>query len=178
MARIVIVGASEVSRAQLSRLLASSGFDVFRACASGGEVRRALDTCEDGVVLLAGSVPDCLPDDLIGDFGDRFQFLWIARPRDLAACESPDIFRMAYPCPGSAVIGAVQMLSQLHAQRLPRRSGENKALVERAKALLMKTHHITEPEAHRLMQRRAMSSGVKLTEYAAQLVQGGTDDVR
>lgn len=178
MARIVIVGASETSRTQLHRLLASSGFGVFRVCASGSELRRMLNTCEDGIVILTGAVPDCLPDDLIEDFGDSFQFLLIGRPDALAACESLQVFKMAYPCPSSAVVGAVQMLSQLHAQRQPRRSGEEKALVERAKALLMRKYDIEEPEAHRRMQQHAMKLGIKMTEYANQLLQGGTDDVR
>ena len=132
MARIIIVGASEASRTQLSRLLAASGFGVFRLCASGSELRRALNMCEDGIVLLAGSVPDCRPDELIGDFGDGFQFLLIGRPDVLAACESQRVFRLAYPCPGSAVIGAIDMLSQFHAMRMPKREGEEKNTVDRA----------------------------------------------
>ena len=52
MARIIIASASASSREQVSRLLASSGYDVFRLCASGGELRRALTECEDGVVLM------------------------------------------------------------------------------------------------------------------------------
>ena len=178
MARIVIVGASEAGRTQLNRLLTSSGYGVFRLCASGGELRRVLNTCEDGIVILAGTVSDCLPDDLIGDFGDCFQFLMIARPEVLTACEEPRLFKLNYPCAGSAVIGAVEMLSQLHTQQLPKRSGEDKALVERAKALLMRACDITEPEAHRRMQQHAMSHGIKMTDYANQLLQGGTDDVR
>ena len=126
MARIVIVGASEAGRTQINRLLASSGFDVFRTCASGSELRRVLNTCEDGIVILAGSVPDCLPDDLIADFGDSFLFLMIARPDSLAACDSPRLFKLTYPCAGSAVVGAIEMLSQFHTQHLPRRSGEDK----------------------------------------------------
>ena len=178
MARIVIVGGSEASRAQLNRLLASSGFGVFRLCASGSELRRVLNTCEDGIVILAGPVPDCRPDNLIDDFGDSFHFLLIGRPEALAACESPRIFKMTYPCPGSAVVGAIQMLSQFHALRLPKRTGEDKNLVERAKALLMQTDSITEAEAHRRMQRYAMTHGIKMKDYAIQLLQGGTDDVR
>lgn len=170
MARIVITGASEASRSQLSRLLTSSGLDVFRLCASGGELRRVLNTCEDGVVILAGTVPDGQPDDLIADFGDSFQFLMIARPDVLAACDSPRLFKLAYPCAGSAVLGAVEMLSQFHAQRLPKRTGEDKALVEQAKALLMRTENLTEPEAHRRMQQHAMTHGMKMTEYAEQLL--------
>lgn len=171
MPRIILAGASEASRAQLARLLAGSGFSVFRQCASGGELRRALTACEDGVVLLAGALPDGLPDELVGDFGGDFQFLLVGRPDTLEACESPLVFKLAYPCAGSAVVGAVEMLSQLHAMRLPRRTGVDKAVVERAKLLLMKLYGITEPEAHRRMQLYAMRHNMKMTEYAKKIIE-------
>ena len=170
MARIIIAGASEASRAQLNRLLATSGFDVFRACASGSELRRVLNACEDGVVILVGVVPDCRPDDLIADFSGSFLYLMIARPEALSACDSPQLFKMTWPCAGSAVLGAVNMLSQFHAQQLPRRTGEDKARVERAKALLMARESITEPEAHRRMQQYAMAHGIKMVDYAEKII--------
>ena len=176
MARIIIAGASEASRAQLNRLLTASGFGIFRLCGSGGELRRTLNACEDGIVILAGGLSDCRPDDLPGDFGDCFQLLLIGRPEALSACESPQVFKLAYPCSGSAVIGAVEMLSQLHAMRLPRRSGGDKALVEDAKRLLMRREGIDEPTAHRQMQVYAMRHNMKMTDYAAQLLQGGSND--
>jgi len=46
VARILIAGSSEQSRAQISRLLASSGYPVFRICASAGELRRTLNETE------------------------------------------------------------------------------------------------------------------------------------
>ena len=176
MARIIIVSASEGGRAQLSRLMASSGHAVFRLCASGGELRRTLTECEDGVVLIAGGLPDGLPDDIAADFGDSFQLLLIGRPDALSACDSPQVFKLTWPCSGSAVIGAVEMLSQLHSMRLPHRGGEDRALVEDAKRLLMRECGIDEPEAHRRMQQHAMRHGIKMTEYALKILQGGTDD--
>ena len=167
MPRIVIAGASEASRTQLSRLLASSGYPVFRLCASEGELRRTLAECEDGIVLVSGMQPD----DVAADFESRFQFLLIGRPETLNACESPQVFRLAYPCPGSAVIGAVEMLTQFHTMRMPHRMGREKALVEDAKRLLMDQYEIGEPEAHRRMQQYAMRHGIKMTEYAAMLLQ-------
>lgn len=172
MSRIVIASASEASRNQLARLLASSGYGVFRLCGSEGELRRALAECEDGIVLVSG----IQPDDIAADFEGRFQFLLIGRPETLNACESPQVFKLAYPCPGSAVIGAVEMLSQLHSMRLPHRQGRDKALVEDAKRLLMQRYDIDEPEAHRRMQRHAMRHGLKMTDYAQLLLQGGTED--
>ena len=172
MARIVIVSASEVNRAQLARLLASSGHSAFRLCASEGELRRTLTECEDGIVLISGMQPD----DIAADFGDRFQLLLIGRPETLTACDSPQVFKLTYPCPGSAVLGAVEMLTQLHSMRLPRRQGRDKALVEDAKRLLMQKYGIDEPEAHRRMQQYAMRHSIKMTEYAQLLLQGGTED--
>ena len=173
MARIVIAGTSEASRTQLSRLLASSGYSVFRLCASECELRRTLTECEDGIVIVSGMQPDVIATD----FGDCFQFLLIGRPETLNACESPQVFKLVYPCPGSAVLGAVEMLSQLHYMRMPHRRGRDRALVEDAKRLLMNQYEIGEPEAHRRMQQYAMRHGIKMTEYAAELLQGGSNDV-
>ena len=173
MARIIIVGASEATRTQLSRLLASSGHSTFRVCASEGELRRTLTECEDGVVLVSG----LQPDDVASDFEGRFKFLLIGRPETLNACESAQVFKLAYPCSGSAVLGAVEMLTQLHSMQLPHRRGRDRALVEEAKRLLMNRYRIDEPEAHRRMQQYAMRHNMKMTDYAAQLLQGGSNDV-
>ncbi len=170
MARIVIASAAEESRATLSQLLASSGFTIFRCCASGSELRRTINECEDGIVVLMGALPDCKPDELQWDLGDRVQILLIAKPLVLESCETPEIFRLPLPVSSQALIGAVQMLSQLHQMRLPKRTGTEKETVEHAKQLLMKQRGFTEPEAHRALQRYAMNHGVKMADYAAQVI--------
>ena len=175
MARIVIAGASESGRDQLSRLLASSGFSVFRCCASGSELRRTMYDCEDGVVILLGSLPGCMPDELLWDYGDRVRILLIAKPAAIAACEAPEVFHLALPVSGQAVIGAVNMLSQLHQMRLPKRKGADREIVERAKEILMKRRNLTEPEAHRTLQRYAMNHGVRMVDYAAQILKSSRE---
>ena len=178
MARIIIAGAVEERRAKLSQLLASSGFAVFRCCSSGSEFRRTINECEDGIVVLIGILPDCRPEELQWDYGDRVQILLIARPQVLESCEAPEIFRLPLPLSSQALIGAVQMLSQLHRMRLPRRAGTEKETVEQAKRLLMKRHGITEPEAHRALQKFAMDHGVKMADFAARILKSseGTEE--
>ena len=170
MARIVIVSQSEDSRTKLYRLLISSGFQVFRSCSSGSELRRALSESEDCVVVMIGFTPDCKPDELMWDYKDSIQILLIAKQAVLDNIESPEIFRLALPATGQAVIGAVEMLSQLHRMRLPRRSGESKDVVDRAKAVLMKQKGLSEPEAHRAMQQYAMNHGMKMAEFAQRIL--------
>ena len=170
MARIILLSQSEDSRTRLSRLLASSGFQLFRCCASGSELRRALSESEDCVVMIAGPVRDCKPDEVLWDYGDRVRILLIDRQSGLDNCESPEIFRLALPLSGQAVIGALEMLTQLLQMNLPRRTGKDRDVVEAAKKVLMKREGFSEPEAHRIMQRYAMNHGMKMTEFAAKVL--------
>ena len=63
------------------------------------------------------------------------------------------------------------MLNQLHRRQMPRRGKAEKELVEKAKAILMKQLHLTEPEAHHLLQKQAMDHSTKMAEYAARIVE-------
>lgn len=171
MARIVIVSPSEDSRSKLARLLTSSGLQVFRSCSSGSELRRALSESEDCVVVMVGFMADCKPDELIWDYKDSIQILLMAKQPVLDNIDAPEVFRLALPASGQAVIGAVEMLSQLHRMRLPRRSGESKDVVDRAKALLMRQKGLSEPEAHRAMQQYAMNHGMKMADFARRILE-------
>ena len=172
MARIVIAGRSAQSREQMASLLSSSGYPVYRLCSSAGELRRVLNDCDDGLLILAGQLPDCSADELFWDYGSQVQILLIARPPVLEACEEAGVFRLALPTSQQAVLGAVEMLTQLHRMRLPRRSADEKQLVEEAKALLMRRDGLTEPQAHRMLQQSAMSRGLRMADCAAQIIKG------
>ena len=171
VARIVIVSPSEDSRSKLARLLTSSGLQVFRSCSSGSELRRALSESEDCVVVMVGFMADCKPDELIWDYKDSIQILLMAKQPVLDNIDAPEVFRLALPASGQTVIGAVEMLSQLHRMRLPRRSGESKDIVDRAKALLMRQKGLSEPEAHRAMQQYAMNHGMKMADFARRILE-------
>ena len=99
MARIVIVSQSDDSRTKLYRLLISSGYQVFRSCSSGSELRRALSESEDCVVVMVGYTPDCKPDELVWDYKDSVQILLIAKQPVLENIESPEIFKLTIRMP-------------------------------------------------------------------------------
>ena len=173
MARMIIAGASETNRDQMSRLLASSGFSVFRSCASGSTLRRTISESEDCIVIMMGQLPDCKADELVWDYGDRVQILLIAKPEVLDDCESREIFKLAIPTSGRSITGALEMLNQLHAMRAPKRMGTERQVVEQAKEILMRQRGLSEPEAHHLLQKYAMDHGMKMADFAADIVRQG-----
>lgn len=170
MVRVIVASYAENSREQVSRLLASAGFGVFRCCASGGEVRRAVQESDGGVVVLVGQLRDCTTDSLAWDIREHTHVLFVARPEAHAQCEYPDLFRLTLPCSGHEIVGAVEMLIQLRQRQRSRRTGQDRALVDQAKAYLMKRDGLSEPEAHRRMQKFAMDHGVKMVDVAARLL--------
>ena len=171
MARILIAGSSETARSQLAGLLSASGHEVFRVCSGTSELRRTLNDCEDGLLVLAGALPDTTADELFWDYGTHVQILLIARPPVLEACEAPGIFRLALPASPHAVLGAVEMLIQLSRMHMPRRTGDDRELVEKAKRMLMRRGHLTEPQAHRALQAFAMNHGLRMVDYARQILE-------
>ena len=170
MKRIIIAASADTSRDHLSRILTSAGYEIYRVCASGGEVRRAASEAGDCLVILYGPLPDCLVDDLAWDIQPEAIILLLARPILLNHCDYPRLFKLETPCPGSALTAAVDMLTQMYRMQLPKRIGTEKETVEQAKKMLMKQHGITEPEAHRAMQQYAMNHGMKMADYAEQLL--------
>jgi response regulator NasT len=48
---------------------------------------------------------------------------------------------------------------------------EERGMVDRAKALLIRERHMTEPDAYRWMRRRAMASGRRIPDIARDLLQ-------
>ena len=67
----------------------------------------------------------------------------------------------------SCGVGAVV---DLNAKATHRTVDQALCIVERAKAVLMKREGLTEPEAHRSMQQYAMNHGMKMAEFAAQIL--------
>ena len=60
----------------------------------------------------------------------------------------------------------IQMSHRLERFVRPRRTQEEKALIDQAKAVLMDRHGMTEEQAHRFLQKQSMDSGAKLLDTA------------
>ena len=170
MAKIITAFRDRQTARQIAAALEASGLSVFRVCATGNEVMRAFNQCSDGILVCGTAFADRTVDSLCEDLGERALVLAVGRPENLDNCEYPALFRLTSPFSRSELIASVNMLVQLHGQRLPRRSGEERELVERAKRKLMDEQHLTEDQAHRLLQSESMRHGFKMTESARRVL--------
>ena len=71
----------------------------------------------------------------------------------------------------AAVLGGLVQMGREAERALSRRDGAERALIERAKALLMTRNAMTEEEAHHFLQKKSMDQGAKLVQVARQVLE-------
>ena len=102
--------------------------------------------------------------------------LMVAPQSLLDLCGNGDIFTLASPVGKSDLVASVRMLTQI-GHRLerfvrPRRSDEDAAIIEEAKAVLMDRHGMSEEQAHRFLQKKSMDTGSKMVQTARMVLDG------
>ena len=174
MNRVVIAFESEKNRTQTANLLSTGNIPVRYVCRSGGEVIRSIKTMGGGVVVCGFKLSDMTAFELAANLEDEAQMLLIASPAQLAMCENEESCLLPTPVNGGMLCGSVEMLLQIEERRLrkaiPRRTPEEEAIIRRAKQLLVENSRITEEQAHRMIQRQSMDTGMKMVDAARMVI--------
>ena len=146
-------------------------------CATGA---RVLSACGDegGIVICGFRLPDMNWLELAEDLPAGFQVLLIARPERVEETDLPPgtVF-LPLPLKIPDLLSTLEIM--FHGIRKRKRPGrtrpgirsdQDRRTIEKAKEILMERIHMTEPEAHRYLQKCAMDSGNSMTDTAAMLI--------
>ena len=160
----VVVAFSRPETAQrFAGALEAEGLSVLRVCTAGAQALRALEPCEDAVLVCGARLPDRTADELARDLDGRAAVLVAARPEWLALCEEPSLRRLALPASGAQLAAAVR--AAVRPERPAPRTADEARLIGEAKRALM-ARGMTEAEAHRFLQRESMRLGVRMAVCA------------
>lgn len=160
----VVVAFSRPETAQrFAGALEAEGLSVLRVCTAGAQALRALEPCEDAVLVCGARLPDRTADELARDLDGRAAVLVAARPEWLALCEEPSLHQLALPASGTQLAAAVR--AAVRPERPASRTADEGRLIGEAKRALM-ARGMTEAEAHRFLQRESMRLGVRMAVCA------------
>lgn len=102
-----------------------------------------------------------------------FEMLLIASPKKLEYCRDNNIVCLPMPIKTYDLLNTLNMMSYQYQCRKKKekskpkeRTEDEKALIHKAKMVLMDRNNMTEEEAHRYLQKSSMNSGTNLTEIA------------
>lgn len=163
----------------IRRLLAKHGYDVTGTCTSGAQAVRLAGGLDGGIVLCGYRLSDMHYTELHDYLPEGFRMVLVASPARWRDGHAEDIVCVEMPVKAGDLLSVLEETDEkLRTERRARkernrihgRSEEDRALILRAKAELMKQNGMTEAEAHRYLQKISMESGNGLAEAAGMLL--------
>ena len=175
MIRLVASFLSTEADSRVTDILEKNGFAVRFHCRTGAETARAIGKMGGGVVVCSYKLADTTAEQLADELAGQALFLVLAKGVQLDLLENDELFSLPLPVKSGELLGSVNMLVQMDQKRaahmIPRRSDDDKAVIEQAKRLLMTSSGMTEERAHRYIQRRSMDAGAKMADTARLILQ-------
>lgn len=180
---LIVCGKADVARS-MEAMLIKEGFYPVSCAHSANEARRQLLYTQPDLMIISTPLPDELGIDLIFDAHEKTSagIVVIARPDQLLNIQEnlEATGALILPKPINSLtlrqsarfaLTVRNSMSQLKSERddLKKRIEERKVL-EQAKWKLVEHEKITEPEALRLIQKKAMDSRIPQVEVAKNIL--------
>jgi response regulator NasT len=175
---IIVAFAKPKDIQNFKSILSRGGYDGVASVSSGVQALSVMDDLGSGVIICGYRLNDMLYSELLEDLPPYFKMLLIAGPSHVPSETSGDNF-MFLQAPLKAdefystislMLEGVQSLRRKAKQRRLNRSDADRKTIEKAKVLLMERHHMSEPQAHKYLQRCAMDSGTNMVETAEMII--------
>jgi len=174
----IIVGFPKLEDANnIKNVIARNGFSVSEACVLGSQVVSLANDLDEGIVVCGYRFSDMHFSELNNYLPKGFEMLLIASPEKLEFCQDNNIVCLPMPIKTNDLLNTLQMMSYQYQRRKKKekerpkeRSEEEKALISKAKMILMDRNNMSEDEAHRYLQKTSMDSGTNLIEMSEMVI--------
>lgn len=178
----VIIGFTDKKQCNIIRdILFSSGFDNIVTCTSGDEILRAAAQLDGGIIICGHKVAGTPYAEIFELMPEGFKMLVILRAKQADSADEykDDIFYIVLPVSKNDVVKTIRAIFNIDGNNQSKgpegfskagRSGDDMAVIERAKLYLMNKYNVSEESAHRFMQKNSMNSGARMADVARKIL--------
>ncbi len=174
MLSIVIVFPKLEDANAIKTLLVKNGYEVQAVCTSGAQAIGIANELDGGIVVSGYRMPDMLYREIAAYLPKGFELLLLISAARLHDVSGDNIIAVSTPLKTCDFLDTVQMMMRRAMYRRKRarqaaprgRSEAQKAIIEKAKLVLMQRNNMTEEEAYRYLQKNSMDSGTNMVEMA------------
>lgn len=169
---------------KLSQCLASAGISVIGTATKGAAALHLAGRFYDkgGVLLCAYAMSDMTAYELYKIKPDNFDMVVLLSARQRSVFHDSGMLCLDIPINRADLIETLALLTEHKWTRMSsgakkdskpaERTEDEKNIIANAKALLMDRNNMTEPDAHRFMQKKSMDSGEAMAEVAQKILNG------
>ena len=175
----IIIALNDVQNGKkIKNLLVQNGFSEIVVCASGSAAIAETDMREEGIVISSFKLVDMMYTELKENLPDYYKMLLLAPGSKLADRMDEDVLSLELPFRAYDLYNTVElMLGSFTRDKKPKsgpggqkRSPEEEAMINEAKALLMSRNNMSEKEAHRYIQKCSMDASRSFAESARMIL--------
>ena len=177
MENIVVAFRKPEDGQNIRKILVRNGIPVTVLCTCGAQVLSHAGDLGSGIVVCGFSFGDMDCRQLKRQLPAGFDLLTVASPGRWSGEEMGEIVCLPAPFKACDLVSTVRMVEAAQTARRkqarrqkPVRSEEEKKIIGEAKELLIRRNHMTEPEAHRYLQKISMDSGRNMAKTAEMLL--------
>lgn len=178
MSSIIVVFPKIEDAKAIKNLLVRNGYNVAVPCNSGSQAINIADGLSDGIIISGYKLGDMLYSELYEYKPKSFEMLLVASKNLWADCVNNDIVCVAMPIKVHELLSTLEMMyRQQRVRRKKRqlypkiRNEDEQRIIDQAKRVLMDKNNMSEPEAHRYIQKCSMDSGNSLAESAGMVIE-------
>jgi response regulator NasT len=183
--KVLVADEDHAALDTVARLLQRLGHEVSARAVGVNEVAREIDDDEPDVALVKLHDDDEHALELIDEIVDEARcpviaLMEVPEPDFITRAAKRGIFAYVQPVTAETVQGALEVALRRHAD-LERLSGEvevlegaiqRRAVIERAKGILMERHSIDDREAFEMLRSHARANNRKLVDVAGAVAEG------
>jgi AmiR/NasT family two-component response regulator len=183
--KVLVADEDQEALDTVAKLLHGLGHEVSAQAVGVNEVSRVIDDDEPDVALVKLHDDDEHALELIDEIVDEsacpvIALMEVPEPDFISRAAKRGIFAYVQPVTAETVQGALEVALRRHAE-VERLSGEvevlegaiqRRAVIERAKGILMERHSLGDREAFELLRSHARANNRKLVDVAAAVADG------
>ena len=173
MINIIVAFSRPEDGRNIKNILIKNGLQVTASCTSGSQVLAHADDLRSGIVVGGFRFGDMTCRQLYRQLPSGFEMLLIASPAIWSGENMGEIVCLPAPFKVCDLISSVRMIERMQSEkrrqrksRPQERSEEDTKVIAQAKAVLISRNSMTEPDAHRYLQKCSMDSGTGIAEAA------------
>jgi response regulator NasT len=174
MSSIVVANSNPDFAKKIAAVFHSSGLYVGGVCVSGAQLMDFTKKhYHGGVAVCSVKLKDMPAVNLPRVIGPNYDFVFIVSPQFAGLCESIEYASLLMPINRMSLVSTVNMFLNLAEstplpikKKIENGTVDEKQIILKAKNLLISRNNLTEPQAHRLIQKKSMDTGKKMVETA------------
>lgn len=174
MREIIIASANERAAESIKNILQAESLFVSNIYASGSEILSYASIRPDAVIIC-GKLSDGMSALTLADMlPNGFDLIWLMPSGVFSPGFVSNLITLNMPVNRMDFVNTVRVLSATVSEKYERksvRSANDEDLLTKAKQILMERHLISEREAHKLIQRKSMETGIKLLDVARLIIE-------